>query len=497
MKINNGDTNKISVYITGEVKEPHLLITDPGQSLCQLYDRYELENIMTENSFIEEFQWSKHPIEEDTIVEVMNKNDLCFGKRDFIIGKDEKVKDEFIYDKEKPECVNEKKICGCRSVKLENENPVLKEAIMKAGKVIDEFQDKECERLFKEFHSEELLQDDPNYIDEGYIPELLKKYYKDEDTAKKCEPEFRKRCENFNEFNVGDIVFDTNIKVKGIIIRKNRDTLSVTLCTRMADCQPTTFETVTAGNLVKYDSYEDLIKLKPEPGERGKIIVLEGIDCSFKETQSKMLLDLLTNIGIKTTLIGFPTYDDESSVFVKRFLNGDYGDDITPELISIFYALNRYDIFNRENIQGRLDEGEWFIFDRYTYSNVIHQCARYEEYYEREELEEYIYDTEFKALGLPEPDLVLYLYSRNFDLVVDTLSKKKNKDKNELDISYLSKCDDVLDDLVIHMYDYSNAYKPHFDKVYIDKDSKKEFKTKEQIHEEIKQIIIDVLFKKY
>ena len=124
MKINNGDTNKISVYITGEVKEPLLLITEPGQSLCQLYDRYELENIMTENSFIEEFQWSKHPIEEDTIVEVMNKNNICFGKRDFIIGKDEKVKDEFIYDKEKPECVNEKKICGCRSVKIENENPV-------------------------------------------------------------------------------------------------------------------------------------------------------------------------------------------------------------------------------------------------------------------------------------------------------------------------------------------------------------------------------------
>ena len=227
----------------------------------------------------------------------------------------------------------------------------------------------------------------------------------------------------------------------------------------------------------------NLGKLKPEPGERGKIIVLEGIDCSFKETQSKMLLDLLTNIGIKTTLIGFPTYDDESSVFVRRFLNGEYGDEVTPELISTFYALNRYDTFNRENIMDRLEQGEWFIFDRYTYSNVIHQCARYEEHNERENLEEYIYDMEFKSLGLPEPDLVIYLYSMNFDLVVDTLSKKKNKDKNELDISYLSKCDDVLDDLVIHRYDYTNAYKPEFDTVYINNINEKEFKTKEQIHE--------------
>ena len=327
MKINNGDTNKISVYITGEVKEPLLLITDPGQSLCQLYDRYELENIMTENSFIEEFQWSKDPIEKDTTFEVINKNNFCFGKRDFIIGKDEKVKDEFIYDKEKPECDTEKKICGCRSVKLENENPVLKEAI-------DEVklqQHEDCVELLKDFHKEE----NPNYIDDGYIPELLKKY-KSEEIAK--EKEFRENC----------------------------------------------------------------INLKPEPGERGKIIVLEGIDCSFKETQSKMLLDLLTNIGIKTTLISFPTYDDESSVFVRRFLNGEYGDEVSPELISTFYALNRYDTFNRENIMDRLEQGEWFIFDRYTYSNVIHQCARYEEHNERENLEEYIYDITKKSNRLIE-----------------------------------------------------------------------------------------------
>ena len=488
MKINNGDTNKISVYITGEVKEPHLLITDPGQSLCQLYDRYELENIMTENSFIEEFQWSKHPIEEDTIVEVMNKNNLCFGKRDFIIGKDEKVKDEFIYDKEKPECVNEKKICGCRSVKLENENPVLKEAI-------DEVklqQHEDCIELLKDFHKEE----NPNYIDDGYIPELLKKYYKSEEISKEKEQEFREKCINFNAFNIGDIVFDTNMGVKGIIVRKDKDTLSITLCTGMGVNQPTSFQTVTSGNLVLYENY-NLTKLKPEPGERGKIIVLEGIDCSFKETQSKMLLDLLTNIGIKTTLIGFPTYDDESSVFVRRFLNGDYGDEVSTELICTFYALNRYDTFNRENIMNRLEQGEWFIFDRYTYSNVIHQCARYEEYYDREDLEEYIYDMEFKALGLPEPDLVIYLYSMNFDLVVDTLSKKKNKDKNELDVSYLRKCNDVLDDLVIHKYVYTNTYKPEFTTVYINNINDKEFKTKEQIHEEIKQIVIDAFVKKY
>ena len=458
MKINNEDTNKISVYITGEVKEPLLLITEPGQSLCQLYDRYELENIMTENSFIEEFQWSKDPIEKDTTFEVINKNNFCFGKRDFIIGKDEKVKDEFIYDKGKPECVNEKKIYGCRSVKIENENP--------------------------------------NYIDDGYIPELLKKYYNSEEISKEKEQEFREKCINFNAFNIGDIVFDTNMGVKGIIVRKYEDTLSVTLCTGIGENQPTSFQTVTSGNLVLYENY-NLTKLKPEPGERGKIIVLEGLDCSFKETQSKMLLDLLTDIGIKTTLISFPTYDDESSVFVKRFLNGDYGDEVSPELICTFYALNRYDTFNRENIMDRLEQGEWFIFDRYTYSNVIHQCARYEEHNERENLEEYIYDMEFKALGLPEPDLVIYLYSMNFDLVVDTLSKKKNKDKNELDISYLSKCDDVLDDLVIHRYDYTNAYKPEFDTVYINNINEKEFKTKEQIHEEIKQIVIDVLFKKY
>ena len=41
----------------------------------------------------------------------------------------------------------------------------------------------------------------------------------------------------------------------------------------------------------------------------GKIIVIEGIDGSGKETQSKMLVDYLNNHGYKAIEFSFPMYE--------------------------------------------------------------------------------------------------------------------------------------------------------------------------------------------
>ena len=46
----------------------------------------------------------------------------------------------------------------------------------------------------------------------------------------------------------------------------------------------------------------------------GKIIVFEGLDCSFKETNSKALEDFLKNNGEKVKLFSFPAYKSKEDL---------------------------------------------------------------------------------------------------------------------------------------------------------------------------------------
>ena len=58
---------------------------------------------------------------------------------------------------------------------------------------------------------------------------------------------------------------------------------------------------------------------------QGKLFAFEGLDCSFKETNSKAYLDYLRSKGRKAELFSFPRYDKESSYFVREYLGGKYG----------------------------------------------------------------------------------------------------------------------------------------------------------------------------
>lgn len=41
--------------------------------------------------------------------------------------------------------------------------------------------------------------------------------------------------------------------------------------------------------------------------------------------------------------LDFPRYEQESSFFVKKYLNGGYGASVSAEISSMFYALDRFD----------------------------------------------------------------------------------------------------------------------------------------------------------
>ena len=142
----------------------------------------------------------------------------------------------------------------------------------------------------------------------------------------------------------------------------------------------------------------------------GKLIVFEGIDGSGKSTQFKRICVRLEADGKDFIRVAFPQYDKPSSALIKMYLGGEFGEDpdsVNAYAASSFYAVDRFASFQtiwREYYEN----GGIVLTDRYTTSNAIHQGAKLPAN-AREEFFKWLREYEFQLLGLPEPDLVLYM----------------------------------------------------------------------------------------
>ena len=143
----------------------------------------------------------------------------------------------------------------------------------------------------------------------------------------------------------------------------------------------------------------------------GPLIVIDGLDGSGKETQSKKLTEYLTGLGIRCRYLTFPDYEAESSALVRLYLSGALGDDPAdtgPYAASSFYAMDRYVSYRTKWEKDYADENTVLVANRYTTANAVHQLSKLP----REEWDPFLmwlWDYEFEKLGLPKPDLVLYL----------------------------------------------------------------------------------------
>ena len=75
------------------------------------------------------------------------------------------------------------------------------------------------------------------------------------------------------------------------------------------------------------------------------LIVIEGVDCSGKETQTMLLEERLKNEGISVKRLSFPDYESESSYPVRMYLGGFMGKsayDVDPYAASILFATDRF-----------------------------------------------------------------------------------------------------------------------------------------------------------
>lgn len=177
----------------------------------------------------------------------------------------------------------------------------------------------------------------------------------------------------------------------------------------------------------------------------GKLIVIEGLDGSGKSTQIELIKNNFKNNGVDFKHIKLPDYEDPSSTLVRMYLKGDFGDkpgDVNAFAASSFYGVDRYACFKR-HWKEEYDNGYIILADRYTTSNCVHQCSKLPEN-QWDEYIDWLYDYEYKKLGIPKPDLVIFL-DMDPKISQKLMSGRYNGDDNKKDIhekdtDYLEKC---------------------------------------------------------
>lgn len=179
---------------------------------------------------------------------------------------------------------------------------------------------------------------------------------------------------------------------------------------------------------------------------KGKLIVIEGLDGSGKSTQINRLCGVLNKKGITNfKQIKLPDYEDDSSILVRKYLNGDFGrkpGDVNAYAASAFYAVDRFANF-KTKWMNNFNNGEIILADRYTTSNAYHQATKLDKA-EWNNYFNWLSDFEYDKLGIPRPDAVIYL-----DMPIEISQKmmtarysgdEGKKDIHEADVSYLLSC---------------------------------------------------------
>ena len=161
----------------------------------------------------------------------------------------------------------------------------------------------------------------------------------------------------------------------------------------------------------------------------GKIIVIEGLDASGKDTQSRLLQERLNKEGYETYKLDLPYYDDPSSTLVKMYLGGELGDkpsDVNAYAASTFYAVDRYASF-KKHWQKEYESDKIIVANRYTTSNASHQMTKLSED-EWDSYLQWLFEFEYKKMGIPEPDCVIFL-----DMPMDIAQKLMQARANKID----------------------------------------------------------------
>lgn len=218
----------------------------------------------------------------------------------------------------------------------------------------------------------------------------------------------------------------------------------------------------------------------------GKLIVIEGLDGSGKNTQTKLLVDFLSkskeNFATESSVkyISFPNYSSPSSALVKMYLNSEFGkspQDVNAYAAASFFAVDRYADFKKNWENFYKNPSHTVVCDRYTTSNAIYQMCKLKEDMWPDYLT-WLYDYEYNKLELPKPTCVIYL-DMPIDISQNLMEKRydgdvSKKDLHEANLKFLKTCENAAK--------YISSHDNWF---VIPCCENGKIKTKEKIHSEI------------
>ncbi len=217
----------------------------------------------------------------------------------------------------------------------------------------------------------------------------------------------------------------------------------------------------------------------------GKIIVVEGTDCSGKETQTKLLEQSLKELGIDCIRFEFPMYDTPTG----KIVGGDYlgkpeigpslfeegAVQVDPYVVCLYYAADRK--YNMPKILKYLNQDYFVILDRYITSNLAHQGSKIKDKEERFHMYQWIDKLEYWLLDLPKPDETLFLHVP-YEYSLELRKNRTNIDEHEKSPEHLQQAEKAYLELA-ELY--------HWDTIECVRDNT--LRSIEDIHEEIVQKI--------
>lgn len=208
---------------------------------------------------------------------------------------------------------------------------------------------------------------------------------------------------------------------------------------------------------------------------KGKLIVVEGTDCSGKETQTRLLVEKLLKENIKIERLSFPMYDTPTGKIIGACLLGkpemcnellkenhsffpEGGGNIDSLAAIDFYAADRR--YNLPKILKLLEEGYIVLIDRYVTSNMAHRGGLIEDKEERLKIYKKIELLEYEINELPKPDKTILLYLP-YEYACELKRKREEvPDETENNEEYLKRGEKAYLELAeLYNYDVVNCAK--------------------------------------
>ena len=188
---------------------------------------------------------------------------------------------------------------------------------------------------------------------------------------------------------------------------------------------------------------------------KGKLIVIEGTDCSGKETQTNLLLQRLNGENIKVEKFSFPNYQSPTGKIIGGpYLGKDYicegwfsegATKVDPKVAALYYAADRK--YNIHKITWLLENGVNVILDRYVYSNMAHQGGKISDELERMNMYNWLDNLEFNLLELPKADIKVFLHMPYEQAVILKKSRLEKPDLHEFDVEHLKAAENAYIEL--------------------------------------------------